>query len=594
MGAYQRELETAIAAAVHAGAILREEFHRSGGPRGSDGHAPADDVAEAAIHEQLCSAFPDYGYRGEELGFKGAGRDAGRHIWIVDPNDGTNDFLRGYRGPSVSIALISRGHPVLGVVYAYAAPDDAGDLITWAEGSGPVRRNTVPVERRWPVSATEESTVLVSVWSDQRVEANLRAVAPMRFRGMPSIAYRLAMVAVGDADASVSLNSPSSWDFAGGHALLRGAGGLMVNGRGQRITYDDDGIAHCGATLYAGAEAIVTELMDREWREVMSAPRVRSHPFVKPAKGRPLGDAGMLSRAQGCMIGQIAGDSLGSLVEFQTPVAIARKYPGGMTRLETGGVWGTLAGQPTDDSEMALAVARTMVRNGGYDREAVRQAYAAWYRSGPFDVGGATSGALSSGAGSETSQANGALMRVSPIGVAFNPEKAWAAAHEDAAITHAHPVCRAASALFASAISFAIRSGADAAGVYEWAVERVPESLRETLVLARTEPPNDFISQQGWVRIAFQNAFYQLLHASEPLSGVMDTVMRGGDTDTNGAIAGALLGAVHGLRRMPSQWVDRVVTCRPLQGMPGVRRPRPFECWPIDALTLAERLATLG
>ena len=61
-----------------------------------------------------------------------------------------------------------------------------------------------------------------------------------------------------------------------------------------------------------------------------------------------------LSRAQGCLLGQLAGDSLGSLVEFQSPKDIRRKYPDGVRELADGGTWWTIAGRPTDDS-VALA-----------------------------------------------------------------------------------------------------------------------------------------------------------------------------------------------------------------------------------------------
>lgn len=69
---------------------------------------------------------------------------------------------------------------------------------------------------------------------------------------------------------------------------------------------------------------------------------------------RPSLDPATLSRAQGCLLGQLAGDSLGSLVEFQSPQEIRRKFPHGVRELADGGTGGTLAGQPTDDSEMAV------------------------------------------------------------------------------------------------------------------------------------------------------------------------------------------------------------------------------------------------
>ena len=82
-----------------------------------------------------------------------------------------------------------------------------------------------------------------------------------------------------------------------------------------------------------------------------------------------------------------------------------------------------------------------------------------------------------------------------------------------------------------------------------------------------------------------------LLHHTPSLeAGVVDTVMRGGDTDTNAAVCGALLGAVWGRNVIPAQWSECALNCRPAAGQPHVRRPRPECFWPVDALALAERL----
>ena len=72
------------------------------------------------------------------------------------------------------------------------------------------------------------------------------------------------------------------------------------------------------------------------------------------------------SRARGCMLGQLAGDSLGSLVEFLDAAEIRRRYPGGVRLLADGGPFDLIAGQPTDDSEMALAMARGLDSLGRY------------------------------------------------------------------------------------------------------------------------------------------------------------------------------------------------------------------------------------
>ena len=87
---------------------------------------------------------------------------------------------------------------------------------------------------------------------------------------------------------------------------------------------------------------------------------------------------------------------------------------------------------------------------------------------------------------------------------------------------------------------------------------------------------------------------WQLLHAEDVEEGIVDTVMRGGDTDTNAAICGALLGAVYGREAVPARWIDTIRSCRPRAGDPRVRRPRPECFWPVDALELAEQLIGYG
>jgi ADP-ribosyl-[dinitrogen reductase] hydrolase len=83
----------------------------------------------------------------------------------------------------------------------------------------------------------------------------------------------------------------------------------------------------------------------------------------------------ILERAQGCLLGQLAGDALGSLVEFQSPGQILRTYPNGVRDLADGVTFNTIAGQPTDDSEMALALARTLVENGTYNAQTAQSTY---------------------------------------------------------------------------------------------------------------------------------------------------------------------------------------------------------------------------
>src|SRR5690242_20903794 len=93
---------------------------------------------------------------------------------------------------------------------------------------------------------------------------------------------------------------------------------------------------------------------------------------TRAVPGRLVHAAGVLSRAQGCILGQLAGDSLGALVEFQSASGIAAAYPdGGPRLLADGGPHSITAGQPTDDSELALCLARSIISRGGFDVEAV-------------------------------------------------------------------------------------------------------------------------------------------------------------------------------------------------------------------------------
>ncbi len=313
-------------------------------------------------------------------------------------------------------------------------------------------------------------------------------------------------------------------------------------------------------------------------------------PLEKPSNA-------MLERAQGCLLGQLAGDALGSLVEFQRPEEILRQYPNGVRELADGGTWNTIAGQPTDDSEMALKLARMLADERRYDPEAARNAYRDWLESGPFDIGNTVYSGLRDNH-NPSSQANGALMRISPLGIFganYDLDQVAKWARQDAAITHVHPVCGQANALYAMAIASAVREGGTGASIYErivaWARDmQVDHRLLAAINRAAQAPPADFTSLSGWVLIAFQNALWQLLQAADLEQGLVDSVMRGGDTDTNAAIAGALLGAVWGISAIPAQWLEGILNCRPQAGHPAVYRPRPKEFWPIDALELAGRL----
>lgn len=599
---------------IEAGALLQAEFHRPGGPRGSHGKAPIDSEIESLLRARLTALYP-CAWHGEELP---RSVNPGPDRWVVDPQDGTRAFLKGLRGSAISVALVRHDRPVLGVVYAPTAPDDGGDLFAWAEGLLPVRNGTTlatigprPVlfafqagrDRASTVqpAATElksydhETIIALNEEAGDFAAANHARLAPAAVLAVPSIAYRLALAAAGEADVAVSLTPGlDAYDIAGGHALLTAVGGLLVELDGTPVCYGD------GRT-FGGCVGGRPELLGEVVRRCPEAgPRQPRHP-VRPSVR--IASPARLSRAQGVLLGQLAGDALGSYVEFETSAEIRRRHPAGVTRLRPGGTWNLLAGQPTDDSEMALALARCLVASGGFDVEAVAARYVAWGASRPFDIGTTTRAGLAALAGrgrpATDSQSNGALMRISPIGIlaAGRPDLAAELARRDARLTHPNPVCVAASGAFAAAIAAGI-AGADHRTM--WSVAHAhsgddagSEAIRACLQDAVQAAPSDLVRQQGWVLLALGNAFHRLWTDQPLASALIETVAAGGDTDTNAAICGALLGAVQGREAVPMPWRRQVLACRAVHG-DGVQHPRPADYWADDALELAEALLVSG
>ncbi len=485
------------------------------------------------------------------------------------------------RGRAITITLQNDDEVTLSVVHAPTWPDNRGTTFAWAVGQGATRDGQALLPQ--PKRDLDRSVVFVPPSGDRAPRETTARVAPARFVTCADGSLRLCRVASGEGVAAV--HDPRR-DRAG-QAILE-----AVRGSRAPLRFSD----------WPPLEA-----------EVAFAP-LQIHPEEAPV----VRDAGTLDRAVGCWFAQLAGDSLGSLVEFQSPKRILEKYPEGVRDLADGGTFNTIAGQPTDDSEMALAMARSVVRLGHYDAAAVLDAYADWYDSRPFDIGNTVGAALRAAtaarregrpmipavqrAASQTSQANGALMRLAPLAIfasQADPDVVARLARQDASLTHPHAACQDANVLFAMTIAHAIRVGCSAEATFAFAVQlshdlNLNEVVQGALADAEESPPADFQHQMGWLRIALQNAFYQLLHQPSLEQALVDTVGGGGDTDTNACIAGALLGAVHGRGQVPIRWQSRVLACRPLEGLPGVRKARPRWLWPCDAEALAERLLRAG
>jgi len=573
---------TEVIAIVEAeGARLRAEFYLARGPRGEHGSAPIDREIEERLRAKLQRLVPCT-FCGEECETVPGAQEG--WTWLVDPHDGTSEYTQGRRGSAISVALLRGNVPALGVVHSPDSPDRGLDTIAWAEG-GPIVRNGRPVANDLSHRRLEAgSFVLATASSALRPETWSSAVFPARYAALPSIAYRLARVAAGDAVATLSIHGVAEYDIAAGLALIKAAGGAMLDAEGREVVLAGNSAARLSG-CFAGAPQAAQQLSWFDWKKLEDEPRRA----VRVPLGFPRSFLDPVSRAQGCLLGQVIGDNLGARVEGKTGAEIAQLYPDGVRELADGGPYHLVAGQPTDDSEMALVLARSILRERKYDRDKVLDAYRDWLTTRPVDVGQTTEqgllGLLTTG-----SESNGSLMRVSPLGIwaAGDPALAARTARDDSTLTHPNEVCVEACAGFAAAIAAGV-AGASRKEMAQTALAHAKGLARDAIERgAGGEPPADFFTHPGWVLVALQNAFYRLLNPSLQVA-LIQTVSAGGDTDTNAAIAGALLGAACGREAIPPRWVMAVLACRALPEA-GALRPRPIECWPDDALEVAEAL----
>jgi ADP-ribosyl-[dinitrogen reductase] hydrolase len=303
-----------------------------------------------------------------------------------------------------------------------------------------------------------------------------------------------------------------------------------------------------------------------------------------------------LQKAQGCLMGLISGDNLGALVEFQKKPAIAKVYPDGFHNLQDGGTFNLRKGQPTDDGEMALTLARSIIAEKGLKKTKVLSAYKTWSRSNPFDIGNTIGHSLWNNDIDEYSASNGALMRIAPVGIygaSLNDlEKVGKLAVKDASCTHNNDIAFEVNQIYAKAIALAIQTEDITATVlYEkmlsWAtLDEVIDRMKK----AKTKMPSKMDTvTKGYCLVAFQATLYQLLHTSDIRQALSDIISEGGDTDTNAAIAGALFGALYGIESIPKQWQEAVLSCESKEGT-ATEHPRPEIYWPTDVLEIAEQL----
>ncbi|MDP9184018.1 MAG: ADP-ribosylglycohydrolase family protein, partial [Actinomycetota bacterium] len=283
-------------------------------------------------------------------------------------------------------------------------------------------------------------------------------------------------------------------------------------------------------------------------------------------------------RAVGALVGQAAGDALG--VHYETGIRAD-----GEPKMLGGGFGGIAPGQWSDDTEMALCIARVAATGADLRTEAALDAAAAgfleWFQASPPDVGIQTRNVLSR-ASAPTAEAlrleaaalhaqtgrtggNGSLMRTSPVALAHlgDPEAIAEAARKASILTHHDLRAGEACVLWCLAIDHAVRTGQLDVRVGLDHVDR--DYWAPLLDEAELVQPEHYAHSNGWCVSALLGAWSAISHTDGLVAGLHAAVLGGGDTDTVAAIAGQLLGAAYGASAVPSSYR------RVLHGWPGMR-----------------------
>ena len=294
----------------------------------------------------------------------------------------------------------------------------------------------------------------------------------------------------------------------------------------------------------------------------------------------------MNDRIYGLIYGQFVGDALGTRYEFKSSSSATNKIQGDLhddfLPIKGGGPFHVLPGQVTDDTELAMGLFHSLLDTGKYDREDVARRYIKWYRSDPFDVGTTTSRAFSkakdfstmvqsSSQSNEHSLSNGCLMRISPLGIyglKVSDSELIRCARENCCMTNPNELTRDAVGVYCVALKVALQ-GRDRKTIFDRAYQTSQnETIRRILQDSLESPAPTLLpsgdkihadgSNMGYCGIALQNTFYELMNGKSFYDSLVNIVKRGGDTDTNGCIAGALLGAYYGFHNIPKQWTHAV------------------------------------
>jgi myo-inositol-1(or 4)-monophosphatase len=245
------DLELLRDAAREAGAIAMRYFGKSPEVWMKGGTSPvseADYAADAYLRETLLKARPGYGWLSEETADDLARLNA-RRTFVVDPIDGTRAFLEGNNTWCVSVAVVEQGKSLAGVLDCPAKKE-----VYWAIPGSGAFCNGVQIAVR-PV-ASQPEVAGPKAFVDQLPADLLERVRRVAY--VPSLAYRLAMIASGTIDASFVKPNSHDWDIAAAGLILNEAGGGLVDTEGFSPLFAREKIKH--SALAAGSGELLAML----------------------------------------------------------------------------------------------------------------------------------------------------------------------------------------------------------------------------------------------------------------------------------------------------------------------------------------------
>jgi len=289
------------------------------------------------------------------------------------------------------------------------------------------------------------------------------------------------------------------------------------------------------------------------------------------------GDPQLVSRARGALLGLVAGNQLGVPTEHMgTPEAIRQAFPNGVV---------DLAPPPKnspydDDAAMALLLGESLLASKGFDANEVAKRWVKWMKVDGRGIGITTkraltlidrgkepfeAGRLANQENPGRSAGNGSVMRCLPVALRYHddPDRLIRISTQQAAITHSDERCTwgaaavnlAARELLHGNIYFidevVHRIGDRAPRALRDAIHRVPRERESDLPITRA-------GEAGYVVHCVEIAFWFATHDRSLEEALIALAQAGGDTDTNAAVAGALLGARYGDVALPPRWINQI------------------------------------